>query len=55
MQKVMTFLLLHLAYMVGIGITSIVGKLLKRSFFPMRPVKSNWVKHKTSGPIKTMY
>lgn len=55
LQKTTTIVFLHLAYVVGIGVTSGIGKVLKRSFFSVHPVKSNWIKHKTDGSIKTMY
>ena len=55
MQRVTTFIFLHLAYVFGIGITSGIGKLRHVLFLPMRADRSTWVKHKTDGSIRTMY
>lgn len=53
-QKITTFMFLHIAYYLGIGVTSLVGKLVSFSFLP-KATKSTWIKHKTGESMRTMY
>jgi len=54
-RKVTDFILLHLSYLVGIGLPSFVAKLVKKSFLDIHPQKTNWKKYMTRGSMSDMY
>ena len=55
MKDVTTFILLHLAYLLGIGVTSLVAKLVGKHFLNMNPEGSSWKKHPAQNNLDTMY
>ncbi|MCL4199878.1 hypothetical protein KJZ67_00875 [Patescibacteria group bacterium] len=54
-QGVVTILLLSLAYIIGIGTVSVLGKLLRTSFLSHHRKQTSWVPFQTSNNEKVMY
>jgi len=54
-QAIINFLFLNLAYFLGIGITSIIAKVVGKHFLEMEAKKTSWQKYSKSKDLKTMY
>jgi hypothetical protein len=54
-QAATNFLLLNLAYFLGIGISSIIAKLAGKHFLEMKTKRTNWQKYTKSKNLKKMY
>ena len=49
------FILLHIIYFLGIGISAVIAKIVGKNFLEMNPKKSSWEKYSQSNDLKTMY
>jgi len=54
-QNLVEKIILIFVYIVGIGITSIIAKILKVDFLKMQPKKSTWEKPSGSKKLESMY
>lgn len=54
-QSIIDKILLHVLYIIGIGITSFVAKIVGKKFLNMYPQKSTWEKSSGSSNFKRMY
>jgi hypothetical protein len=55
-QKILNFVLLHIIFVFGIGLPSLVAKVLGKQFLPSKPLKpSTWIAHSSSQNIERMY
>lgn len=55
MQKVMSMLLLTVAYIIGIGIVSVFGKIRNMTFLNRAHNVSTWITYKRPTGPHTMY
>lgn len=55
LQQVTTVVLLTIVYLVGIGLTSIIGKLTEKKFFDDPQSDTNWQQHKKNSNLQEMY
>jgi len=55
--KITSFIILSFIYFIGIGLTSLVGKLFKQDFLIINKSnnKSNWCKYYLSENMEKMY
>lgn len=54
-QFVSTVFLLHVAYFIGIGITSLVGRMFRVPFLHDSTADSTWIKHHDSEDLSKMF
>lgn len=56
-SKIFTFIVLFLIYFLGIGITSLIGKLFNKDFLKIgnSKVKTSWHKYHSSNNMEKMY
>ena len=51
-QAVFNFLVLHVVYFVGIGVTAVFAKIVKKNFLQKKYNQSSWQKSGTTQPIE---
>lgn len=54
-RDITSFIFLSLSYLIGVGLTSVVGKLFGKYFLEMTPKKTTWVAHKNDSSWEHMY
>jgi dolichol kinase len=54
-RDISSAILLVVSYAVGIGFSSIAGKLAGKQFLNLSPKKSTWVAHHNESPWEHMY
>lgn len=56
-SAIVNFILLAIVYFIGIGLTSVIAKLLGKHFLDLKSKKSsNWAEHKiTKEPVGNYY
>ena len=55
LQSLIEKILLTFLYFVGIGITSLIAKLVRKSFLNIKVNKSTWEKPSGSKKLESMY
>ncbi len=54
-QSLVNWILLHLIYLVGFGITSLISKLMRKRFLGSFPKDSAWSKPTESSDLNKMF
>lgn len=54
-KDITSFIFLSLSYVIGVGLTSIIAKLLGKFFLNMKPEKTTWVVHHNDSLWEHMY
>ena len=55
LQRVNTAVLLHAAYVVGIGVVSVAGRAMGMKFFDEEAIKTNWKRPTGSTDPERMF
>lgn len=55
LQALTDFILLHLMYLLGVGISSLFAKIAGKHFLKMKVGRSSWEKHKKRFDPERMY
>ena len=54
-SQIFSFIVLHIAYIIGIGITAMVAKILGKYFLIKDPLTTSWQKRNHNKSTETMY
>jgi len=54
-QRVLTWIFLQLIFLLGLGITSVVGRMLKKKFLGEKSRLSSWKKHSGIVDLRKMF
>lgn len=54
-QTVTSIILLYIMYLIGVGLTAVLAKIIRKQFLNMSPRVSSWQKHSQSESLETMY